>query len=127
MRNVNMEKCKLYDKLYKLHDKCESGDKSYSKLVDLGVSTSWTCMKKRKRKQKTYLPVLYVHLNLCDRSKGKKEERLGVDDEDDQESYFNARKDIPLVLYPDEDDEIEYDSDGNPLPPQKSKVRYINR
>lgn len=64
---------------------------------------------------------------LCDRSKGKKEERLGVDDEDDQESYFNARKDIPLVLYPDEDDEIEYDSDGNPLPPQKSKVRYIDR
>lgn len=31
------------------------------------------------------------------------------------------------MLYPDEDDEIEYDSDGNPLPPQKSKVRYIGR
>lgn len=57
-----------------------------------------------------------------EKTKSKKEERLDVDDEDDQESYFNARKDLPLVLYPDEEDEIEYDSDGNPLPPQKSKI-----
>jgi len=52
----------------------------------------------------------------------KKEKRLDVDDEDDQESYFNARKDIPLIPYPDDEDEIEYDSDGNPLPPEKSKI-----
>ena len=45
-----------------------------------------------------------------------------MDDEDDQESYFNARKDIPLIPYPDDDEEMEYDSDGNPLPPEKSKV-----
>ena len=36
--------------------------------------------------------------------------------------YFNARKDAPLIAYPDDEDEIEYDSDGNPLPPERSKV-----
>ena len=48
-----------------------------------------------------------------------------MDDEDDQESYFNARKDLPLIPYPEDEDEIEYDSDGNPIPPEKSKVGSV--
>ena len=58
-------------------------------------------------------------------AKGKKkgkDKRVDLDDEDDQESYFKARKDVPLIPYPDEEEEIEYDSDGNPIPPEKSKV-----
>jgi len=54
--------------------------------------------------------------------KNTKEKRVDLDDEDDHESYFNARKDIPLIPYPDEEDEIEYDSDGNPIAPEKSKI-----
>lgn len=51
-----------------------------------------------------------------------KESRLDVDNEDDQESYFKARKDLPLIAYPDDEEEIEYDDDGNPIPPERSKV-----
>ena len=51
-----------------------------------------------------------------------KDHRLDVDGEDDQESYFKARKDLPLLAYPDEEEEMEYDDDGNPIPPERSKV-----
>lgn len=51
-----------------------------------------------------------------------KESRLDVDNEDDQESYFKARKDLPLIAYPDDEEEMEYDDDGNPIPPERSKV-----
>jgi len=56
------------------------------------------------------------------KDKSKNEKRVDIEDEDDQESYFNARKDAPLIAYPDDEDEIEYDSDGNPLPPERSKI-----
>ena len=49
---------------------------------------------------------------------------MDVDNEDDQESYFKARKDLPLIAYPDEEEEMEYDSDGNPIPPERSKVFF---
>ena len=51
--------------------------------------------------------------------------RTDIDDEDDQESYFNAIKDGTIVPYPDEEDQWDYDSDGNPIPPEKSKVSVI--
>ena len=47
---------------------------------------------------------------------------MDVDNEDDQESYFKARKDLPLIAYPDDEEEMEYDDDGNPIPPERSKV-----
>eukprot|EP00795_Rhopilema_esculentum_P014288 gene14288-5323_t len=53
------------------------------------------------------------------KSKGK---RTDIDDEDDQESYFNAVKDGLIVPYPDDEDLWDYDSDGNPIPPEKSKM-----
>lgn len=31
-------------------------------------------------------------------------------------------KDVPLEYYPDDDEEIDYDSDGNPIAPPRSKV-----
>lgn len=31
-------------------------------------------------------------------------------------------KNAPVVAYPDDEEEIEYDSDGNPIAPEKSKV-----
>lgn len=53
------------------------------------------------------------------KAKGK---RFDIDDEDDQESYFNAVKDGLIVPYPDDDELWDYDSDGNPIPPEKSKI-----
>ena len=49
---------------------------------------------------------------------------MDVDEEDDQESYFKAREDLPLLAYPDDEEEMEYDSDGNPIPPERSKVNF---
>ena len=48
--------------------------------------------------------------------------RDDIEEEDDQESYFNYMKNAP-VLSLDEEEELEYDSDGNPIVPEKSKVR----
>lgn len=48
--------------------------------------------------------------------------RDDIEDEDDHESYFNYVKNTPVVAYPDDEEEIEYDSDGNPIAPEKSKV-----
>ena len=52
---------------------------------------------------------------------------MDVDNEDDQESYFKARKDLPLIAYPDDEEEMEYDDDGNPIPPERSKVCTVFR
>lgn len=52
--------------------------------------------------------------------------RDDIEDEDDHESYFNYVKNAPVVAYPDDEEEIEYDSDGNPIAPEKSKVlKYV--
>ena len=48
--------------------------------------------------------------------------RDDIEDEDDQESFFRVMKDVPLEYYPDDDEEIDYDSDGNPIAPPRSKV-----
>lgn len=49
--------------------------------------------------------------------------RQDIEEEDDQESYFNYIKNAPVQAYPDDDEvEIEYDSDGNPIVPERSKV-----
>lgn len=52
----------------------------------------------------------------------KKIRRDDIEDEDDHESYFNYVKNAPVVAYPDDEEEIEYDSDGNPIAPEKSKI-----
>lgn len=50
-------------------------------------------------------------------------QRQDIEEEDDQESYFNYIKNAPVQAYPDDDEvEIEYDSDGNPIVPERSKV-----
>lgn len=54
-------------------------------------------------------------------SRGK---RTDIDDEDDQESYFNAVKDGTIVPYPDDEDIYDYDSDGNPIAPERSRVCF---
>lgn len=52
-------------------------------------------------------------------------QRQDIEEEDDQESYFNYIKNAPVQAYPDDEDiEIEYDSDGNPIVPEKSKVGH---
>ena len=48
--------------------------------------------------------------------------RDDIEDEDDQESFFRVMKEVPLEYYPDDDEEIDYDSDGNPIAPPRSKV-----
>ncbi|KAL9967663.1 hypothetical protein ACROYT_G025930 [Oculina patagonica] len=52
----------------------------------------------------------------------KKIRRDDIEEEDDHESYFNYVKNAPVVAYPDDEEEIEYDSDGNPIAPEKSKI-----
>ena len=64
-----------------------------------------------------YLGKIFYHFFLFARGR-----RFDIDDEDDQESYFNAVKDGLIVPYPDDDELWDYDSDGNPIPPEKSKV-----
>ena len=60
-----------------------------------------------------------VHV-ICDRV-----QRQDIEEEDDQESYFNYMKNAPVQAYPDDDEvEIDYDSDGNPIIPEKSKVPF---
>lgn len=52
-------------------------------------------------------------------------QRQDIEEEDDQESYFNYIKNAPVQAYPDDDEvEIDYDSDGNPIVPEKSKVCF---
>lgn len=52
----------------------------------------------------------------------KKSRRDDIEDEDDQESFFRVMKDVPLQAYPEDDEEIEYDSDGNPIAPPRTKI-----
>ncbi|XP_064401844.1 ATP-dependent RNA helicase DDX42-like [Halichondria panicea] len=55
----------------------------------------------------------------------KKQEvvRFDIDGEDDQESYFTAMANAPIVVAEGDDDiEIDYDSDGYPIIPERSKV-----
>ncbi|CAB3984381.1 ATP-dependent RNA helicase DDX42 [Paramuricea clavata] len=52
----------------------------------------------------------------------KKSRRDDIEDEDDQESFFRVMKEVPLEYYPDDDEEIDYDSDGNPIAPPRSKI-----
>lgn len=53
-------------------------------------------------------------------------ERADIEEEDDQESFFRYMEENPnagVIFTSTEDDaEIEYDEDGNPIPPEKSKV-----
>ena len=53
--------------------------------------------------------------------------RGDIEDEDDQESYYNYMKNAPVVAYPDDEEELEYDSDGNPIAPEKSKVDPLSQ
>uniref|UniRef100_A0A8C4PWR5 ATP-dependent RNA helicase DDX42 n=2 Tax=Eptatretus burgeri TaxID=7764 RepID=A0A8C4PWR5_EPTBU len=59
---------------------------------------------------------------------GKQEIEKGVRDdieeEDNQEAYFRYMEENPTagVLLPEEEDDVEYDSDGNPIPPEKNKL-----
>ena len=39
-----------------------------------------------------------------------------------QESYFKARANAPIIVEEDEDVEIDYDSDGYPIIPEKCRV-----
>ncbi len=49
--------------------------------------------------------------------------RYDIEGEDDQESYFKAMANAPIVVADgDEDIELEYDSDGYPMVPERSKV-----
>ncbi|XP_046846143.1 ATP-dependent RNA helicase DDX42-like isoform X2 [Xenia sp. Carnegie-2017] len=57
-----------------------------------------------------------------DEKASKKSRRDDIEDEDDQESFFRIMKEAPLEYYPDEDEEIDYDSDGNPIAPPRSKI-----
>ncbi|BET02516.1 ATP-dependent RNA helicase [Nesidiocoris tenuis] len=60
-----------------------------------------------------------------DTSKGaKKGVRVDIDDADVEESYFKYMEENPKAgLKPDEDEiEVEYDSDGNPIAPKKKKT-----
>lgn len=53
----------------------------------------------------------------------KKAVRDDIEDEDDQESYFKAVANAPIIIFEEgEDYEIDYDSDGNPIIPDGAKV-----
>ncbi|RDD40177.1 ATP-dependent RNA helicase DDX42 [Trichoplax sp. H2] len=54
--------------------------------------------------------------------KSTKGTRDDIEEEDDHESYFKYMKDHPLQNIYDEDEEIQYDDDGNPLPPKKKII-----
>lgn len=64
--------------------------------------------------------------NLSEKEKSEKDKkkvrRDDIEEEDDQESYYNYMKNAPVVAYPDDEEELEYDSDGNPIAPEKSKI-----
>ena len=43
-----------------------------------------------------------------------------------KESYFKAMANAPLVILDEENEQdIDYDSDGNPIIPESAKVRYL--
>ena len=49
--------------------------------------------------------------------------RYDIEAEDDHESYFKAMANAPIVITGEDDDvDMEYDSDGYPIVPERSKV-----
>ncbi|XP_077863735.1 ATP-dependent RNA helicase DDX42-like [Saccoglossus kowalevskii] len=56
--------------------------------------------------------------------KGVKGTRQDIEEFDDHETYFKYMEDNPNagLLITDDDDEIEYDEDGNPIIPEKNKI-----
>ena len=59
------------------------------------------------------------------KKKPKKEAKIVRDDfeeEDDQESYFKYVESLPQTGEDEEDLLVEYDEDGNPIVPEKSKI-----
>ena len=49
--------------------------------------------------------------------------RADIEDEDDQESYFKAVANAPIIILEEGDEmEIEYDDNGNPIIPESAKV-----
>ena len=50
--------------------------------------------------------------------------RDDIENEDDEESYYRYMEENPTAGQEKEpsDDELEYDEDGNPIAPAKSKV-----
>lgn len=54
----------------------------------------------------------------------KRAVRTDIEEEDDQESYFKAMASAPIVVAGEGEEEVEldYDSDGNPIVPERSKV-----
>lgn len=57
-------------------------------------------------------------------NKQQKGQRCDIDADDDQESYFKAMEENPNFVSPEEDDdmEVEYDDDGNPIYTPKKKI-----
>lgn len=53
--------------------------------------------------------------------------RDDIENEDDEESYYRYMEENPTAGQEKEasDDELEYDEDGNPIAPAKSKVLSI--
>lgn len=58
------------------------------------------------------------------KGKGKKKGiRDDIDNEDDQESYFRYMEENPLAgVVLEEEDELEYDADGNPIIPEHKRI-----
>ncbi|KAK3108954.1 hypothetical protein FSP39_019665 [Pinctada imbricata] len=56
--------------------------------------------------------------------KPEKGVRDDIDNEDDQESFFRYMEENPMagVVLDDDDIEIEYDAEGNPIIPEKNKI-----
>lgn len=55
-------------------------------------------------------------------SKPKAAIRADIEEEDDQESYFKAVANAPIIILDEADEmEIEYDDDGNPIIPESAK------
>lgn len=78
--------------------------------------------KKRKSKQSVF-SIFTAVLILLTLTTFSRVQRQDIEEEDDQESYFNYMKNAPVQAYPDDEEvEIDYDSDGNPIVPEKSKV-----
>ncbi|XP_046410143.1 ATP-dependent RNA helicase DDX42 isoform X1 [Neodiprion fabricii] len=71
-------------------------------------------------KKNTFEAELAEEMRMEDKSKGI---RTDIDDEDDEESYYKYMEENPTagLQQDDSDQEIEYDEDGNPIPPPKKK------
>lgn len=49
--------------------------------------------------------------------------RDDIDKEDEMEEYLRYMEENPMAgVIQDEEDDMQYDSDGNPIPSEKSKV-----